>query len=146
MVTFTKPKTAGDLLVHYESTAANMFPAFLTMPATVDTYDLADPIGYPIDYTVSTRSALILIAAGQANVDGFIVAGPGFAGLAQNAVTKEIYTIVRGTNVVINQDKISTADASTPPVNFTLATITGAAGVADMRFVSTPTTKSTQTE
>lgn len=144
MTVYTKGATPGDFLVHHESSQANLFSAKLVMPATGEPHALTNVVGYPISYTAATRQALLLLTAAQANTVGFVLRGPAFSGLDDDAVTDELYTIVMGYNAVCNSGLIPAADINGG--SFTLATITGAAGVAGFRFVTKPTKISTQVE
>ena len=135
--------TAGDLLVHIESTQRCLSSTQLKGRAATGTeaYNLAVPVaGFPLIATY-----IPAIATEEASVIALVVFGNPWGAIAAGANTAEVppYTIIEDfTGAVINQNAIATVDLA--GAAFTLATIVTALEALGAKFVSEPVKQTEQ--
>ena len=132
---------AGDLIVHVESPQKCFGGGQVTAPATPATLSLDNVAAYPV-----LAGAVLAKAGDEANVIGFLLWGRSIKDLAAAASTTAVpeYTwIDTFDGAVLNENAIPANDFEGNA--FTLATIKGAAALANVKWVAEPTKTSTQT-
>ena len=147
MAVSTLGKRGGDFVVHVESPQKCFNTATLTLDTGgADGGGMASQIA-GVPGVLSAGIFTPVLPAGQANTNAFLVHGPFVEdGTAAGAGINDSYkyTIIDNFDgAVLNEDMVATTD----PVGaaLTLATIKGASALANVKWVSEPTKKSTQT-
>lgn len=144
MTTLSQGRSAGDLVVHMESSEYCTTSATVKGQHTSGTLDLADPVNYPV--ILSGTQYKLAKSGDEASVVGFIMQGPPIEDLAVDTATKatQPYQILKNPPAILNKDKIPTTDYNGASFNVT----TMVTALKTLKFeVRTEATKSTtQTE